>query len=373
MRFTKLKKYLSITTGLILLSLSAIAIGFTVRESNDVGPDNSQALFGGKLESGYPFAGYLINYLENNKVKICGSTFLKQDTVVTAAHCINDNAQIYAGNYDLEFNIENNYQATEVKVKPGWEGTKQLATDLAVVKLTKATDEIQTFAQIGTPEYGCEYEVVAYGTTSETDTLNQPVRKSSVICIEKIDLNLIYLKGSGGGICFGDSGSPIYKKGTREIVGVISSITTKNNSSQSPCSIDNNAIAVRLDSNIDFINSIDKTEAALPRCGESCRNGLCSDGLSCNNGTCLGPNNSCSASNREYCSFVSGISCTSDFTCISNTCKLTPSSNVIDSSLISATGNFNQNLSPIVIALGSLSGVSLMGAIYLIIKTLRGN
>src|SRR5260221_6653085 len=215
------KRRFTIIVIIIILLISAAA-SFAVLTGN-LAPTDTSALYGGKLEDGYHYAGYLIAFENDSKVTTCGVTFLSGNIAISAAHCIPNNSTIYVGTNQFRLQSSDNISASDATINPGWVG-KPLK-DISILKLSRAVN-LSEFAQIATPQVGCNYEVVAYGRneTSIPGDLSSKLRKSSEICIQDILQGEALIQGNGGGICFGDSGSPVFEKGTNKIVGIISSI-----------------------------------------------------------------------------------------------------------------------------------------------------
>lgn len=307
--------------AIIIILLISLAASFAVLTSN-LAPVNTSALFGGKLEDGYPYAGYLIAFENDNKVTTCGVTYLSQNIAISSAHCIPNNSSIYVGTNQFRLQSSDNVSVSDATINPGWVG-KPLK-DISILKTSRAVT-LGQYAQIVSPQIGCNYEVVAYGRneTSIPGDLSSKLRKSSEICIQDILQGEALIQGNGGGICFGDSGSPVFEKGTNRIVGIISSIVSSAPNDNNLCNINNRAAMVTLDSNQDFINSYKSVSSAngLPKCGESCKNGSCESGLICsNNNFCIDQSSKCIATENNFCSFVSNIGCASGMSCNANKC-----------------------------------------------------
>ena len=180
--------------------------------------------------------------------------------------------------------------------------------------------------RLGTPEIGCGYEVLAYGRSEEEETATTftKFRKRGEICIESIERNNFRLKGKGSGICFGDSGSPIYKKDTNIVVGLISSIIADSTTADNPCFIENKVLAVRVDTKLDFITQVQENKFEVNNfatCNESCASDKCAFGLTCSSsGKCLPKDANCINNAGEYCSNLNNIICAGNNVCSLNKC-----------------------------------------------------
>ena len=164
------------------------------------------------------------------------------------------------------------------------------------------------------------------------------MRKKASVCIEEVSSHTFIVRGQDGGVCYGDSGSPVFKKGTNELIGVLSSIRTSASESKGgPCSLENRANAVRVDKNIGFISSVEEGSFAnenLSDCGDSCEDERWSFGLSCNEDKiCVGIHGTCIANNEDYCSVASNLNCENNQECILNKCESRDVINTFTSSL----------------------------------------
>jgi hypothetical protein len=314
----------------IALLLFFVVVGFTSVieiKKNDLSPEESKALYGGVVDNNlHPYAGYLISYGTDSQASICGTVYLSQDIAISAAHCFQDKVITYLGYSIFNFNSDQNFLAVDRQLHPNWDG-KNVEADLAVINLPKEFFEIKEYAQIGSPGYGCNYEVIGYGKTeNDTSEINlNKLRKKATFCIEEIDANVFKMRGQDGGICFGDSGSPVFEKGTNKVIGVISSIVKTKQSDTNPCSVANVALARRLDVDKDGFIAASQNKYASGEtqayCQESCIEKLCFQGLTCNQEKiCVGPNNSCISALGGSCSDIARLKCESGLVCASNKC-----------------------------------------------------
>lgn len=306
--------------SVILVALFAVFL-FNRYEDGDSAVDDSSAIFGGKDEDGYPSAGYLVSYESANTVTTCGLTYVSQNIAVTAAHCVENSNTFFVGVDEFSYIESANFEVLEIFAHPQWDG-EQRAYDLAVIRFeNEATVSTSTIAPA---EVGCGYEIVGYGSTELDATLDPGVRlrKSYQLCIDAFTDNNIYFSGETGGVCFGDSGSPIFKTGTNQVVGVLSAVFPLPGFTDRYCDIGNNALAVRLDTFESYVAQYSQsTFSTLALCGESCsNNSQCAEGLSCSSGACTTPSGSCQVASGNFCAIGSGISCSDGATCAFNSC-----------------------------------------------------
>lgn len=360
---SKIIKVLLLIAVILTATLGSIYIG------ESLAPQDSSALFGGKLESGYEFAGYSIAY-QGNKLTTCGATFINPSTVVTAAHCIPNESELYVGFGDFKENRDDNIAVSSFVINPGWSGRPE--NDIAILNLIRNV-ELSEYATTQSPSTGCNYEIVGYGQneTSVPGDFTTKLRKSIQVCIENVIGDIAYLKGSDGGICYGDSGSPVFERSTNRFVGVVSSIVATSASQSSYCAINNIGAIVLPQNYQNFILSSQFTTsnqlAASGTCGSSCvTQSDCSDGLTCISNRCSlsGPTTSCTAPIQAFCSQAIGVSCANGANCIGKTCVAT-------SDLIQAqASDVFESINPAVVA-ALLAGVIFTILILLVIPSKR--
>lgn len=308
---------------LLILLVGLFATLAIIALNRDLSPDRSSALFGGKLENGYNFAGYAISF-KDSKVTTCGVVYLSSTIAITAAHCVIDGAEMFVGTDQFKLDKSKNIKVKSFIVNDLWNGLPY--NDIAVLNLESPVN-LNTFANISTPERSCNYEIVGYGQneSSISGDFSTKQRKSIEICIESTVDNLAYIKGSSGGICYGDSGSPVFEKSTNKFVGIVSSIISNSKDISGYCAINNSAAVVLPAKYTDFVASVNgnsiSVSATKSVCGNSCNiNSDCANGLSCNNNKCVNQNNSCIAQSNNYCAIGLGLSCEIGNSCVGNVC-----------------------------------------------------
>ena len=269
--------------GIILL----VGIMLVVERINsDLAPEDSSALFGGEIEYGYPYAGYMLNVAAEGGINICSVTYLSKDIGVTAAHCVLPGSTVYTGYSAFSANNLDNAKADTFHTRPGWD-FKTSNNDFAVIELGSKDLGVPSFAQVSTPQLGCNYVVVAYGRTEDETSinLNNRLRKSATMCITNIEKDLFYIAGSGGGICFGDSGSAIFERDTNKLVGVVSAIISANAGQQAKCALDNQAVVARADYNLGFISNYANIAPFVDTAAIACNDATCSNITNTSSGT----------------------------------------------------------------------------------------
>lgn len=240
-------------TFLILLTLTivSITIGLYTEEVKNLGGQNADALVKGKVESGYEFVGYIVS----DQQKVCAGTLVGEDTIVTAAHCLAETAgsEFYFGLG--EFTIDKlSLVPIAVAIFPT---TYSIETatgpDIAVAKLTKPI-YLSNYAEMGDPYEECDARLVAYGAGVASSALEEMfVKKSGTGCVRAISENFIYMLASNVGMCFGDSGGPIFESREGKMIGVLSGGIVANEFTKLECEPGNNAYVVNASRYTNFI------------------------------------------------------------------------------------------------------------------------
>lgn len=207
-----------------LILLLFLFIGFAEKLRRSLNPTDSSAIFGGKLENGYDFTGYIVSNKGNGDLEICGAVLINQNNALTAAHCADGNSQIYFGINQFTTDSSQYIKVTKVDIHPNWINNQPISGDIALLKLEKSII-LNNYAEVAKAEKSCDYTVVGYGKQDENSNY-YPLRKSADLCINSTDFSdgSISFTGLDGGLCFGDSGSPIFKKGTNQLVSIASRI-----------------------------------------------------------------------------------------------------------------------------------------------------
>lgn len=240
---------------ILLLALMLTTILATYIIQRNQSPTDSEALFGGSVESGYPSAGFLITDNRNGGSKYCGYVAINARVGITAGHCVDDASGMYLGKGEFSFDKTKLIKVDKAVQKSGWADSKLRPDDFAVLNFRNSDGYLRDYAEVASPVEGCRYRVVAYGRTEDPSSIANPPRKSAALCASEITSKVFTVTGYGTGLCFGDSGSPVFYEGTNKVVGVIASIIKKDgDNNENPCSFSNTAIVVRVDSNASLIN-----------------------------------------------------------------------------------------------------------------------
>src|SRR5690348_17175222 len=125
---SKARSLLAIT----ILSFGALALySISMMIRNDQSLTDSNALYGGELERGYPSAGYLISREVSGSIKTCGFAVLNDSIGITASHCVDNSEAIYIGQGTFSADISVAKEVLNATQKSGWISNKERNNDFA--------------------------------------------------------------------------------------------------------------------------------------------------------------------------------------------------------------------------------------------------
>lgn len=192
-------------------------------------PSTSQdaPVVGGRTESGYPAVGYLMNGADRSSLRgpNCGATVIAPSVAVTAAHCI---VMAQAPVFGIGLGTVGSgppYPARRVVVHPSYapNGPSRYQHDVAVLLLETPVPVTPAVIARADPQRDARY--VGYGrvTPGPVGERNGYTgeRKSARQTIMSIDGLNVFTTGADGGLCWGDSGGPLFQNGTNELLGVL--------------------------------------------------------------------------------------------------------------------------------------------------------
>ncbi|MCA9379485.1 trypsin-like serine protease, partial [Candidatus Dojkabacteria bacterium] len=211
----------------------------------------------------------------NEQIGVCGGVLISPNAILTAGHCTVDAAQMGAATGQVDLNKNKLVPAVNLYSPKNWDATLATAWDLTKVPgdvaVVEMDQKFSSYSKLGTADLGCGYEIAGYGTTYSELTSGSGIDLSSgnrakesieVCIVDAIEGVLLLQPESGTGLCYGDSGSPVYIKGTDTVVGVLSAVMQNENGDF--CDLNNYAVAVDIAYQKDFLSNFASTSGLQP-------------------------------------------------------------------------------------------------------------
>lgn len=211
--------------------VSACAPPDAISIADPVLSSTTQSIYGGTAITGEPQVYGLRMKYGGTQEAGCTATLIGARTLLTAAHCAEDAAEIYAINgQELYTNSLADYiKVSEWRIHAGWGGQPgENADDLALLLLSKTVTVTpkqwnMSAANVGV---GKAVRMIGYG---QTETGSYGVKKETAQTIDGVTTHLVHFdQQNGHGVCQGDSGGPVFSKGTdgvERIIGVASFVS----------------------------------------------------------------------------------------------------------------------------------------------------
>jgi trypsin len=191
----------------------------------------------------YRFMAYIEILTNDNRINRCGGTLIDRDSVLTAAHCLENakRAAMYVGRTDLSKKQGQIRRATHAFSHPRF-NSRFLEYDAAVLKLKRPVTGIRPIAlATANQDYlekpGRILTVAGWGAMANGSFPNR-MRKASVPVVSDSRAKrlwdpllvpgsyvrpiMVAAGGQGKGVCRGDSGGPLFAPGSRTQVGITS-------------------------------------------------------------------------------------------------------------------------------------------------------
>lgn len=218
----------------------------------------SDEVVGGRAERGYPAVGYLQK--DGDDAPFCTATLVAPDRVVTAAHCVDQ-----MGGHATSFGV-GAFGGKRIAVKaalehPSWVPAAALDSqvwlhDVAVLTLVERSEIAPVpYADGGHDAPTCDARYVGYGRVTEggRDVKEGYTgeRKSTRACLDGHEAGMLSAKGKDGGLCWGDSGGPLFVDG--KIAGVLHGHALGPAGSEPRCEVGNPVVFTSLADEKDFV------------------------------------------------------------------------------------------------------------------------
>lgn len=218
------RKNFVLTLFVVSVSITVVVLlGSLILNTSTNAPQDSSALVAGRLEFGYQYVGYVVS----DTGKVCAGTLIDESTIITAGHCLS----YEAGNsfkFGIgEFSLSKPLTAiTVISYLAGFDPRTNDGTDIALARLESAIS-LPQYAKLSSskPVEQCNYSIVAYGAGVESGSAPQSLfkKKAGEGCLKSISTSFLIDFNNEVGMCYGDSGGPIFREpGSNEIVGILS-------------------------------------------------------------------------------------------------------------------------------------------------------
>ncbi len=235
---------------------SAFVLTLLILTTPDYSFQDGSALVSGRLESGYEYVGYIIS----DTSKVCAATLIDEETIITAGHCLSEKAgkSFFFGTGDFSLEKEKLNAIVLAKFPSGFDISSGKGPDLAIAKLEKGI-KLANYPEIAFPFEQCNLSIVAYGSGISTTAPKELFQKKSGSgCSRAITDNFLIIFNENVGICFGDSGGPIFESyGSNKIVGLLSGGLVDQQLSKLRCDPGNTGLAINLSLYKNLIKNFD--------------------------------------------------------------------------------------------------------------------
>ncbi|MBS1971881.1 MAG: trypsin-like serine protease [Bdellovibrionales bacterium] len=175
-------------------------------------------------------------------VTSCTGTPISDRVILTAGHCLKD---VKKGDVDVVFNSDiscsamaNSIPSVDILIHKDYKGDNQAKFDLAMLKLESPIPSSylpQSIYDGKAPLSNDQVLMIGYGVTSESIHDSMHLRKTTKSFKTETairDQNIGFDQRTGGGVCSGDSGGPVYVQvgGEYKIIAVNSTVMNKDES-----------------------------------------------------------------------------------------------------------------------------------------------
>ena len=189
------------------------------------------AILDGEPDTAHPYVGILVTDLNGHRVPVCSGFLVTPTVFVTAAHCVDD-----LGSLPAYVSFDQTYSASSAVVRgtavpnPDFGSPGTDTHDIALIVLDSAVNNrghaqlprLDLLSSVGKKE---ALTIVGYGANGFIRGGGQPTPDFSLVRtfgesrISKLEKDGVNLRMSSG-ICFGDSGGPVFLGSTDVVVGI---------------------------------------------------------------------------------------------------------------------------------------------------------
>jgi secreted trypsin-like serine protease len=214
--------------------------------SQAAAPVSSQAsaVYGGTRDDATrPSAGYLLQ--QTSSSARCAVTLIAPRLLVTAAHCVPTGGtwRVAFGAYSAD---NASFQATAFP-SPLYDGS--VDHDIAVLLLDEAQDR-EIAAIVPPSAKGKTVESFGHGRTD--GNVADSLRRHALQCANGAAGTLVRATGIDSGLCYGDSGSGLFRQGRAEVQAVLSRGDMGNNI----CYVGSRELFVSISEHLNFVNDV---------------------------------------------------------------------------------------------------------------------
>ena len=172
------------------------------------------AILNGQPDIEHPYVGILVTDIDGQRVPVCTGFLVNSTTFVTAAHCVDDLGNLPAlVSFDQRFTADSPVVTGTAVPNPEFGSPGSDTHDLALIDLDSPVTDLGYARLPRVDDF-----VKGSGKPAPDFQLVRTFGDSRISKVEKTGFNL----RMQAGICFGDSGGPVFLGDSNLVVGVAS-------------------------------------------------------------------------------------------------------------------------------------------------------